>query len=127
MFAAVISRFSSFLDGVYRGLLHDPQYVPLVEQDLNTGQHRSEGTPYFTTAYLHHPREVSEEIEASGLTPVALLAIEGPVWHDASVEDLKKDPEAWEAMLRFVDMIESDESIIGASCHIMSVSRKPLS
>lgn len=124
LFAAVITRFSSLLDGIYRGFLHDPQYVPLVEKDLKTGQHRNEGTPYFTTAYLHHPNEVSIEVEASGLKPISLIAIEGPVWHDESVENLKKDPVAWEALLRFLEMIESDQSVIGTSCHIMSVSRK---
>ena len=124
LFAAVITRFSSLLDGIYRGFLRDPQYVPLVEKDLKTGQHRSGDTHYFTTAYLHHPKEVSEEVKASGLTPVALLAIEGPVWHDGCGEDLKKDPQAWEMLLHFLEMVESDEFIIGTSCHIMSVSKK---
>lgn len=109
---------------MYREFFCDPAYITLVEQDLTTGQHRSKGTPYFTTAYLHHPNEIQKDITKSGLTPIALLAIEGPIWHDATVENLKKDPHAWKAMMKFLEMVESDESIIGASCHIMSISRK---
>jgi len=42
LMAAAISRFASMLDGMTRGFILDPQFQPIVEQDLETGQHRNE-------------------------------------------------------------------------------------
>ena len=55
--AAAISRFASTLDGLRLGLLDDPVFARLAEQDLRDGQHRNptEEPRYFTTAYFHRP------------------------------------------------------------------------
>src|ERR1700728_1990152 len=51
LLAVAISRFASALDGIGRGLIGDPDFVRILEQDLKTGQHRNETTnlEYFTT------------------------------------------------------------------------------
>src|SRR5438105_1187821 len=80
---AVISRFASALDGLGKHLFDDPVYQAIVRQDLAEGQHR-DGQPdgtrgwqsYFTTAYLHRPQEIAEELVAAGLQHETTLAIE---------------------------------------------------
>src|SRR5439155_5377325 len=69
VFAAAISRFASLFDGLARGFLVDPGFEDIGERDLRDGQHRNPtGHPHwFTTAYLHHPDELGEELRASGL------------------------------------------------------------
>src|SRR5262249_21759447 len=53
VFAAAISRFASALDGMRLGLFDDPAYLPIVEQDVQSGQHRNatNNPSYFTTTY----------------------------------------------------------------------------
>ncbi len=64
LLAVAISRFASALDGIGRGLIRDPDFVRIVEQDLKTGQHRNEtgNLDYFTTAFFHHPDELRMEL-----------------------------------------------------------------
>jgi SAM-dependent methyltransferase len=55
LLAMAVCRFASLLDGLYEGWLDDPQFRPIVDQDLVDGQHRNPdpaGRPeFFTTAY----------------------------------------------------------------------------
>ena len=68
-FCAVISRFAPFLDGLRQGLLSDPEFREIAQKDLKDGKHLNpkEVPQYFTTAYLHRPEELPEEIEEAGL------------------------------------------------------------
>src|SRR5205814_7356240 len=54
LFAAVISRWASMLDGLVRDLLQDQQFAAIVQRDVEEGQHRNptERLDYFTTAYF---------------------------------------------------------------------------
>jgi SAM-dependent methyltransferase len=80
LLAVAISRFASALDGIGRGLIRDPDFVRIVEQDLKTGQHRNEtgSLDYFTTAFFHHPDELKMELIEGGFPAPRLCAIEGP-------------------------------------------------
>jgi ubiquinone/menaquinone biosynthesis C-methylase UbiE len=68
--AVGISRFASLLDGLRSGWLGDPVFRAIAEQDLKTGQHRNpephRRPEWFTTAYLHRPDELAEEVAAAG-------------------------------------------------------------
>src|SRR5262245_9948237 len=57
LFAAVISRWASALDGLVRNLLQDPAFAAIVRRDIDEGQHRNPTArmDYFTTAYFHRP------------------------------------------------------------------------
>ena len=62
--AATISRFASLLDGFVKGYVREPQFAQMLETTLATGEHQPpEGTPWFTTAYFHHPDELPGEEE----------------------------------------------------------------
>ena len=117
LMAVAISRFASALDGISRGLLRDAEFVPMVEEDLRSGQHRNEtGNPeYFTTAYFHHPDEFREELAEGGFGEIVVCGIEGPVWMPK-----EEDSSAVEMMRR----IEREPSLIGASAHVMGVGRR---
>jgi ubiquinone/menaquinone biosynthesis C-methylase UbiE len=131
--AAAISRFASLLDGLFRGLLRDPEFAQIVEQDLIDGQHRNPtGDPtYFTTAFFHHPEELRAEVLDAGLRPEAVLAVEGPGWllkHLAGdlgslpAEDQGSLPD--EALLVALRRIEGEPSLLGISAHLLAVARR---
>ncbi len=125
-FGAAISRFASYIDGMLRGYIRDPEFVKIVKKDLETGQHLNPNNhpDYFVTSYFHHPDELREELEYAGFD-TSVIAIEGPVW-GKRIDDFE---EIWqgstrENILSFLRKIESDKSIVGASAHIMGIGIK---
>ncbi len=123
LLAVAISRFASALDGIARGLIRDPVFVRIMEQDLKTGQHRNDtgNLNYFTTAFLHHPDELKRELIEGGFPNAKLCAIEGPLWtppESASAEQR-------EQLIATVRALENEVTLMGASAHIMGIATKP--
>jgi ubiquinone/menaquinone biosynthesis C-methylase UbiE len=124
--AAAISRFASFLYGVFRGVLGDPAFARIVEGDLKDGQHRNPTSDpsYFTTTFFHHPEELRAEVGEAGLGVEALLAVEGPGWllwddvRDWSLWDPEDPLRVW------LRRVESEPSLLGASAHFLAVGRR---
>ena len=127
VFAAAISRFASFVDGLRGPLFEDPAFAGVVARDLRDGQHRNEtgNARYFTTAFFHHPAELAEEIAVSGLLLVDLFAVEGPA---ATMPDFARrwaDPKARERLLACLRLLETEPTLLGASPHLLAVARRP--
>ena len=125
IFAAVISRFASLMDGIFRGFLDDPAFVPIVEQDLTDGQHRNP-TPnpaYFTSTFFHHPDEIAPEIEEADLILEKLLPVESLGGLLSDLDETWKDSERRERLLRFIRAVEDEPSLLGASAHIIAVAK----
>lgn len=123
LLAVAISRFASALDGISRGLIRDPNFVRILQEDLKTGQHRNAtgNLDYFTSAFFHHPDELKSELIEAGFPAPALYAIEGPVW--AVPESLAS--EAHEQLMATIRSLENEPTLIGASAHIMGIATKP--
>lgn len=73
---------------------------------------------------MHHPNELKEEIQKNGFENVTMRAIEGPVWDKRSTEALAQDEEEWQKILVFLEKIETEETILEASVHIIANARK---
>jgi SAM-dependent methyltransferase len=123
LLAVAISRFASALDGIGRGLIRDPDFVRIVEQDLKTGQHRNEtgSLDYFTTAFFHHPDELKMELIEGGFPAPRLCAIEGPLWTAPE----SATTEQQEGLMATMRKLENEVTLIGASAHIMGIATKP--
>lgn len=123
---AAISHFASFFDSLAHGFFDDPAFAPIVETDLENGQHRnSTANPiYFTDAYLHRPGELSREFLAAGFKIVELVAIEGPGWLARDFDRLWSDPAQRDRLLAAIRKVEREPSILGATSHIMAIGRK---
>jgi ubiquinone/menaquinone biosynthesis C-methylase UbiE len=123
LMAVAISRFASALDGILRGLIRDPRFVQILEQDLRTGQHRNEtdNLCYFTTAYLHHPDEFKMELIEAGFPNPNLCAIEGPLWNIQQFTSAEQHGQ----LMATVRALESEATLMGASAHIMGIATKP--
>ena len=122
LFAVGIARFASFMDAMHKGVVF-PKFR-VIEQDFMTGVHDKiiEG---FTFAYLHHPSELKKEVQKSGFQRIVTIrAIEGPVWEKRVMDTLSADEECWKKVLALLEKIETEETIIGASAHIMAVAKK---
>ena len=126
VFVAAISRFASFMDGFYKQFLHDPIFTQMIFQDLTTGQHKnlSDNLSYFTTAYFHLPNELQEELVKIGFKNIEVKSIEGPLWGHNKIDFFLEDDEKQRVLMDFLEKIENEKSIIGASSHIMAIGRK---
>jgi ubiquinone/menaquinone biosynthesis C-methylase UbiE len=124
--AVGISRFASTLDGLFRGLLKDPEFARIVERDLVDGQHRNPNNhpEYFTKAFFHLPEDLRAEAEEAGLHVEKTLAVEGPAWLLQDFEQHWKDPVRREHLLNAVRSIEEQPALLGASAHLLIVARK---
>ena len=126
-FAAAISRFGSLFDGLARGFIDDPQFMPLLERDLRDGQHRNPtaNPEYFTTAFFHRPEELKAEIQEAGFTFVELAAIEGPGWLAKDFEQRWSDPVRRQRLLELIRSVEHEPLLTAVSPHFLAVARKP--
>lgn len=126
VWGAAISRFASLFDSLAHGFFDDPVFAPILDRDLEDGQHRnSTGNPlYFTDAYFHRACELSQDLLAARFQMVTLAAIEGPGWLARDFERMWNDPQQRERLLAVVRQVESEPSVIGASSHLMAIGRK---
>ena len=126
LFAVGISRFASTIDGLDSGYFLDPLFRKIMQDDLETGQHRNptEHPAYFMDTFFHHPDELKAEVAGSRFKIAGLFAVEGISY---LMKDLEKN---WniegyrEFLLEIIGKIEEEASLIGASPHIMCVGVK---
>ena len=124
LLAAAISRFASTIDGLRRGLLLDPVFENGVERSLREGRHDNpERVPeHFTTAYLHLPSDLEDEVRTAGFDEVTVLAIEGVGEFVPDVDDWLDDPVRRGVLLRAIERVEAERSLLGGSAHILAVA-----
>jgi SAM-dependent methyltransferase len=124
--SAYISRFASACDGIQEGALREEAFAAIVRQDLTDGIHRNttERPEWFTTAYFHRPDEIRPEIEDGGLRFDRLLAVEGPGWMNQSLGEWLQDDAERERLLDVLRRVETEPSLIGASAHLLAISRR---
>lgn len=125
---AAISRFASLIDGLNLGLLADPGFVAIADEDLRTGQHRNpdQREKWFTTAYFHHPDELSPEMMEAGLVPELVAAVEGPAQTvGPALEEWLANPQLRESLLSFLAKVETEPAMIGSTGHLLAVGRRP--
>jgi len=126
LFAAVISRFASALDGLFQGMLDDPEFAKIVAQDLVDGKHRNPTNNifYFTDAYFHRVEELEAELAEAGFQYEKTLAIEGPGWWLQNFDAWWNNAARRERLLNLMRKLESEPSLMGASAHIIGIARK---
>lgn len=123
LFAAGISRFASFMDYTNKSTIYTK--IPQVENDLSTGLHKKSSQENFIFGYFHRPHELKHEIESAHFSHVSLHAIEGPIWASSLMNPLSQDQVNWPKFITLLDAMETEESLIGASAHIMAIAKKP--
>ena len=124
--AAAISRYASLLDGLFRGLVDDPAFLPILDRDLREGQHRNPTSrlDYFTTAYFHRPAELGDEAGAAGLAVDAILAVEGPAWLMPDLDARWADETRRRPLLDLLRRVEADPAALAMSAHLLLVAHR---
>ena len=126
LFAKAINRFASPLNGLTKGLIDDPDFLPILRRDLQEGQHRSEPdtTAYFTTAFFHRPEELEAEIHEVGFDQRSVLSVEGPGEVAINLEERMSDPTKRAQLLDLIRSVEQEKTLMGVSSHFVVVATK---
>ena len=120
LLAVGISRFASFMDAAHKNVI-DKKFT-VIKEEFASGVHRKIAENMIF-AYLHRPEELKDEVLKSGFCEATLCAIEGPVWEKNIIEAVQDNEKSWEQLLTLLDQIETEETILGASAHIMAIAR----
>ncbi|MES1147202.1 MAG: class I SAM-dependent methyltransferase [bacterium] len=124
VFAAAISKYASLLDGYFGGLIEDPVFQEIVDQDLLDGQHRNPGNHphYFTTAKFHTPTELAHELTTAGFGSVMTKGVEGFGWLVPNFG--KFEAEQMHRLMEYLRKIEDEAEIKGVSAHLLGIGIK---
>ena len=122
--AVAVSRFASLIEGLRHGWGRD--HPGIVESGLHTGTHRNpEALRHrFTTAHFARPEELAAAIAAAGFEPATLYAVEGPGALIGDADEWMDDPVRRDWLLRQLDRIETEPSLLGASPHVLAIARR---
>jgi ubiquinone/menaquinone biosynthesis C-methylase UbiE len=120
---AAINRFASAIDNLHSGTIDDPEFRAIAERDIVDGVHlnTTEDPRYFTTAYFHRAGELERELSDAGLTGVDVFAVEGIAWAAPDLDERIADPEKRVHLLDLLRKLEREETLLGATGHLLAV------
>lgn len=124
VFAAGIARFSAVMDLLVRlDLLHVPEVLRAVKNAVETGV--LEDAPIFTTAYLHLPQDLIDEVAEAGFREPNIFSVEGPGFLVSDFARRWGDPQRREAMMTAARLMESEPSALAAASHLLVAAQAP--
>lgn len=125
LFTAAITCYSTVLKYTAnydeKPLLNDMAFYEMLERTVKTGIHTKKP---MGLSYFHKPDELKHEIEDAGFTDTDIRGVIGPVWLVRNLDKVWKNPEKRESLMRVVRLLEKEESIMGISTHLLSISKK---
>ncbi|MCL2671750.1 MAG: class I SAM-dependent methyltransferase [Clostridiales bacterium] len=133
LFTAAITRYATTLwaittYGTKNRLLEEAAFCEMIEHEIKTGQHiKNLASAYrgMGRSFFHLPDELTAELHAAGFTDTDIRGIIGPAWLVPNLDAAWKDERMRESILRVVRLCEKEESILGLSTHLLSISKKP--
>ena len=99
----------------------------MIRTEISTGDHiKNPNSRYrgIGRSYFHLPDELKDEIEASGFKDTDIRGVIGPCWLIPNIDEAWTDDTKKENILKIVRLLEKENSIMGLSTHILSISRK---
>ena len=73
-------------------------------------------------SYFHLPDELKAEIDSAGFADTDVRGVIGPAWLIPDLDEMWKDEKKRESIMRIVRLCEKEESIMGLSTHLLTIS-----
>jgi len=132
LYTAAITRYATLLwattvYGKSNILLNENSFYEMVEHEVKTGHHIKKPESAYRgmgRSYFHLPNELKHEIETAGFIDTDIRGVVGPAWLTPDIDRIWVDELSRESLMRIVRLCDKEESIMGLSTHIMSISRK---
>jgi len=126
LFAAAMSRWAALLDLLVRlDRFHEAEVAETVRAALRDGVFRGHRPGLFTTAYLHRPADLADEVAYAGFTDPFIYNIEGPGFLVTDFAERWADPAGQETLLEAARLVETEADLLGASSHLLAVGQRP--
>jgi ubiquinone/menaquinone biosynthesis C-methylase UbiE len=126
VFVAAIARCTVLLEQLIRtDRLHEPPVFDVVIESVRTGVFRGSVGDLFTTAYLHLPDELAEELADAGFDAGRVFHVEGPGFLLADIADRWADPARRDVLLRTARAVESEPALQAVGGHLLAVGSRP--
>ncbi|RJQ80734.1 class I SAM-dependent methyltransferase [Pseudonocardiaceae bacterium YIM PH 21723] len=119
LICAGISRYLSAMETGSDGTL-SADLAASVDAVIRTGTY--DGHVGFMSAHFHTAGELQTELEAAGLSDVAVYGIEGPAWPALDAAGLAAFDGLLDAAARCARLVERDPLLINASAHLLGVA-----
>lgn len=128
LFTAAITRHITTIKYVNsyetRPLIDDIDFYKMLETEIKTGLHTKKP---MGLSHFHLPEELKAEIESAGFGDTDIRGVVGPCWMIRNLDEAWQNDDKRESIMRIVRLCEKEESIMGLSGHILSISKKELS
>lgn len=123
--ATAISRFAALLDQLVRlDRFHEPDERRRIEAIVRTGVLPAREGGVFTTAFMHLPRQLRQELTAAGFMDVAVVSIEGPGYLVSNFDERWADDVRRDALVGAARLVENDPELVGLGGHLMAVGHR---
>lgn len=122
--AAAISRLAPLLEMLRRSRFDEGLTNALEETATGRRVAAERRTAPFPDAYFHLPRELDDELSASGLRVDGVYGVEGPGWLLARPDDPWDDSDLWERILAVARVCEGDPQLGVVSAHLLAIGVK---
>jgi hypothetical protein len=107
--------------------LDEPEFMEMVKRELQDGQHiRNPNSGYrgMGRSYFHLPELLEKELSEAGFGNNDIRGVIGPLWLIQDIDEKWKHKEKRETIMSIVRLLEKEQSIMGLSTHIVSISDK---
>jgi SAM-dependent methyltransferase len=124
LIATAISRFAALLDQLVRlDRAHEPDELARLEAIIRTGVLPGREGGVFTTAFMHLPRQLRDEVGRAGFSDVTVVCVEGPGYLVTNFDERWSDPIRRAALIQAARLVEDDPEIVGLGSHLMAIAR----
>ena len=105
--------------------LEDPKFLAMVERELNDGCHVNPNREVYAgigSAHFHTAKALRAELSAGGFPDSVVHGVMGGAWLARDIDELWKNEASRNALMNTVRLLDTNEEIIGLSCHLLAVS-----
>lgn len=132
LFTAALTPFSVLLYNITvyapkegENCLEDPKFLAMVERELNDGCHVNPNREVYAgigSAHFHTAKALRAELSAGGFPDSVVHGVMGGAWLARDIDELWKNEASRNALMNTVRLLDTNEEIIGLSCHLLAVS-----
>jgi SAM-dependent methyltransferase len=123
LIATAISRFATLLDQLVRlDRAHEPDELERLRAITRSGVLPAREGGVFTTAFMHLPRQLRDEVTAAGFANVTVVCVEGPGYLVPNFDERWSDPARRAALIEAARLVEDDPEMIGLGSHLLAIA-----
>lgn len=132
LFSAAITPYATLLwattvFGAQNRLLEEDAFMHMITRELVDGEHIwpvNSSYKGMGRSHFHSANELKDELFEGGFHSIIVHGVVGGAWLAPNIDELWKNPDSREALMRTVRMLDMRDDIVGLSTHILAVSHK---